>query len=218
MITSFDREYKATKRIKQGKKRLHPPFDELGRWIESKWNVTVLNVIYDRANSLHTPRLQVILEHKTHARKFHRGVNFDRSKQSAIASRFLGIIGRESTYDFDVDGLFVVFSAFAPLAREEADNQISDEEVQSLKARIGNPDIWEISHCFGHVTIFFFTEAQVKRYETEGKKQEYARIYFEILKPHDEFGYLHRRDFEIDFDSKQNFDENYEGSWFYYYR
>lgn len=218
MITSSDREYKATKHIKQGKKRLRFPFDELARWIELKWNVTVLNVIYDRANSLHAPRLQVILEHKTHARKFHRGVNFDQSKQSAIASRFLEIIGKGSTYDFNVDGLFVVFSAFAPLAREEADNQISDEDVQSLKARIGNPDIWEISRFFGYVTIFFFTDAQIKRYETERKKQEYARIYFEILKPHDEFGYLHRRDFKIDFDSKQNFDENYESNWFYYYK
>jgi hypothetical protein len=218
MITSSDREYKVTKKIKQGKKRLQPPFDELARWIGSKWNVTVLNVTYDRANSLHAPRLQVILEHKMHARKFHRGFNFDKDKQNAIASRFLEIIGRDGAHDFDVDGLFVVFSAFAPLAREEADSQISDEEIQSLKARMGNPDIWEILRLFGHVTIFFFTDAQVKRYEAGGKKQEYARIYYEILKPHDEFGYLKERDFKIDFDSKQNFDENYESNWFYYFK
>ncbi len=218
MITSKDREYKATKRIKQGKKRLRSPFDALAQWIQSTWNVTVLNVIYDRANSLHAPRLQVILEHKTHTQKFCRGASYDKNKQSAIAEKFLEIIEKDDKLDYDVDGLFVVFSAFAPLAREEADSQISDEEIQSLKARIGNSDIWEISRCFGHVTIFFYTDAQVKRYESEGKKMEYAGIYYEILKPYDEFGYIHKKDFKIAFDSKQNFDENYESSWFYYYR
>jgi hypothetical protein len=62
VITSSDREYKATKRIKQGKSQLAPPFDELAAWISSTWHVTVLNAIYDRANDLHAPRLQVILD------------------------------------------------------------------------------------------------------------------------------------------------------------
>ena len=57
MITASDREYKATKSIKQGKKCLVAPFDELAQWIAATWKVTVLNVIYDRANSLHAPRL-----------------------------------------------------------------------------------------------------------------------------------------------------------------
>jgi len=30
----------------------------------------------------------------------------------------------------------------------------------------------------------------------------------------DEFGYLRGEAFEVRFDSKQNFDENYEGNWY----
>lgn len=175
-------------------------------------------MIYDRANSLHAPRLQIILEHPSHAQKFRRGVNFDPGEQQAIAEKFLEIIGRDDTHNFDVDGLFVVFSAFSRLAKEEADSQISDAEIQDLKTRIGNPDLWEISRCFGHVTFFFFTDEQTKRYEAQGNKEEYARMYFEILRPHDEFGYLKEKHFEVSFDSKQNFDENYKSNWFYYYR
>lgn len=70
MINFWDREYKSTKRIKQGKKFLAAPFDELARWIASTWNVSVLNVIYDRANSLHKPRLQIVLEHHAQAREY----------------------------------------------------------------------------------------------------------------------------------------------------
>ncbi|EMI24347.1 hypothetical protein RESH_05068 [Rhodopirellula europaea SH398] len=109
-----------------------------------------------------------------------------------------------------------MFSAFAPIAKEEADGLIPELEIKALKKRIANPDLWEISRCFGHVTFFFFTDEQVKKHE--GKKDEYAAMYFELLKPHDEFGYLKRIQFKINFDSKQNFDNNFESNWYYYYK
>lgn len=217
MITASDREYKATKCIKQGKKRLKPPFDELAAWIGENWGVNALNVVYDRRNSLHAPRLQVIVEYEAHAKKFHKGVNFDRDKQASVADKFLEIIARDSGLGFDVDGLFVVFSAFAPIARQEADSLISEEELELLKKSINNPDLWDISRCFGHVTFFFYTNEQAKSAESKGLLDDYADKYFELVKPHDEFGYLRRFDFKASVDSKQNFDENYQSNWFYYY-
>ena len=223
MITSSDSEYKATKRIKQGKAHLAAPFDELAAWISEKWGVTVLNVIYERANDLHVPslpvpRMQVILEHYDEAQKFDDGYNFDKTKQQAIASQFLEIINRRPDHRYDADGLFVVFFPFAPLARQEADSQLSEQEIEALKQRIGNPDLWKISRPFGHVTFLFYTDAQAEEYATMGQKEEYARKYFEILKPYDEFDYLSEDDFAVNFDSKQNFDENYESNWYYYYK
>lgn len=217
MITASDRDYKATKRIKQGSTKLKPPFDELATWVGENWDVSVLNVRYDRRNSVHAPRLQVIVEYEAHKKKFHTGMNFDRTKQTSIADKFLEIIGRDSGHGFDVDGLFVVFSAFAPVAKQEADSQISEEELKSLKKRIDNPDLWEISRCFGHVTFFFYTDDQAKSAEKNGLHEDYADRYFALLKPHDEFGYLRRSDFKSSVDSKQNFDENYQSNWFYYY-
>ena len=220
MITPFDREFKATKRIKQGKKKLKSPFDELAQWISSTRRVNVLNVIYDRANSMHNPRLQVILEHKSELFRFQKGYlgNFIAKEQKSIAKKFIEIIDRDGIQGFDLDGLFVVFSAFAPIAREDADQQVSDREIKELKLKIENPDLWEISRCFGKVTFFFYTDDQVKLYEQRGMKELYAQRYFELLKPHDEFGYLSLGSYQVFFDSKENFDNNYEGSWFYYYR
>jgi hypothetical protein len=218
MITCWDKEYKLTKQIKRGKISLRAPLEELAEWISLTRDVSVLNIIYDRGTSNRKPRLQIILEHSFEARKFRSGVNYNPSEQKAITNRFLEIIRREQLARFDLNGLFVIFSAFAPLAKEEADSRISDSDIEVLKKRIGNPDLWEISRCFGHVTFFFYTDAQLKMYSAQGKKNEYASTYFELLKPHDEFDYLKREDFEISFDSKQNFDDNYEGSWFYYHR
>ena len=218
LITSSDNEYKATKRIKQGNAQLAAPFDELAAWISDRWRITILNVIYDRRNDLHGPRIQVIPEHEADAQVFRDGYNFDRRKQQEIASEFLQIINRDLYREYDVDGLFVVFSAFSPLAREEADGKISEGEIDALKRRIGNPELWEISRLFGHITFMFYTDAQAKKHAAKGKQAEYARMYYEILKPHDEFSYLSEDGFTVAFDSKQNFDDNYQSNWCYYYK
>ena len=49
-------------------------------------------------------------------------------------------------------------------------------------------------------------------------KKEWADKYFEILNVYDKFGYFKRDTFEIYLDSKENFDKNYTGSWWYYYK
>ena len=181
--------------------------------------MTVLNVIYDGARkSLHAPRVQVILELDREAKQFRDGLNFDRAKQKAIASKFVEIVSCDKNHGYDLEGLFVVFSAFAPLACEDADNQISDKEVEALKVRIGNPDLWVISRFFGYVTFMFYTDSQAQQYAEIGKKEEYASEYFQILKPYDEFGYLDQSRFRVKLDSKENFDQNYQGNWFYYYK
>jgi hypothetical protein len=110
-----------------------------------------------------------------------------------------------------------VFFAFAPIAIADADNKISEQEIGDLKRRIGNPDLWEISRSFGHVTFMFYTDAQARNYAALGMKEEYALKYFEILKRHIEFDYLTEENFSIDFDSKQNFDDHFRGSWHCYY-
>lgn len=160
----------------------------------------------------------MIVEHHEDAQKFRDGYNFDKKKQDAIASQFLAIINREEAHGYDVDGLFVVFSAFAPIAKQETDSQLSEEQINALKNRIANPDLWVISRCFGHVTFMFYTDEQAKTHEAKGQKEIYARMYFEILKAYDEFGYLVEKDFAVNFDSKQNFDDNYESNWYYYYK
>lgn len=220
MITPFDTEYKATKKIKQGKTHLTGPLAEVAIWIASSWAVNVLNVIYDGRDTVRPPRLQIILEHERDAAKFRKGgyFDYDKEKEDAIKNKFGEIAARNPPTKFDLEELFIVFGTFAPLARHEADNRIKEKEVENLKARIGNPDLWKIRRSLGSVTFFFFTDAQVERYRSEGKKCEYAKMYFGLLKPYDEFGYISENDFTVAFDSKQNFEENFKGNWFFYDR
>lgn|GEM_PF-4921792 len=46
-----------------------------------------------------------------------------------------------------------------------------------------------------------------------------ATAYVDLIRPHDEFGYFAgKEDFPVAFDSKEVFDREYNGSWFYYDR
>ena len=91
-------------------------------------------------------------------------------------------------------------------------------ERRDLKAKLANKDFWEISRCFDSVTFFFYTDAQVKQYETAGLREACAREYSHLVQPYDEFGYFERRGVAVYFDSKENFDTNYQSNWHYYYK
>jgi hypothetical protein len=238
MLAPNDREYKATRRIKRGQSVLAPPFAELAEWISSEWHVTVLNVVYDRPFILdRRPRLQIIVEHSRERDRFLDELgNFDHAKQQAIVARFAEQVGRRKTQAsqssvaawvaqwvkqkvttrYRVEQLLVVFSAFAPVARGEADCRITDLDVAALQTRIADPQLWTIRRCLGHVTFMYYTDEQARAHDQSGLSVVYADLYFALLQSHDEFGYLSRSRFCIHSDSKEIFDKTYEGNWFKY--
>ena len=208
--------YQSTKRLKQGRKRLRPPFDELAAWLSKTRKVNVLNVAYYRRTKHGVPWLHVVHEHPTN--KFERSLSSpDRRQKKSIVRRFIRIVESNDAYDFDVEGLAVMFHAFSPIALAEADEQVSPRQIAAMKKRIG-PELWHIQHAFGQVVFFFYTDKQVKKHKAAGKEKICADLYFDVLKPYDEFGYLKRNKCRVRFDSKENFDNNYQGNWYYYYK
>lgn len=219
LVTCYDSEYKATKLVKQGRAALEPLFAELAAWIATAWNVTVLNVIHNEIEApRRVPRLQIIVEHANELQVFKTGFNFDPTKQQAIVRKFAELASRNGSSTYETAGLLVVFSAFAPLAREEADSRIPEADVWDLQIHIANPDLWTIHRCFGRVVFMFYTDSQARAHVQSGRLEGYADRYFKLLRQHDEFGYLDRGEFSVESDSKENFDKNYNGSWFNYAR
>ena len=219
MITSFDPDYQATKRVKRGSAVMEPVLAELAAWIAAEWRVHVVNVIYNEPGTItRQPQLQVCVEHSRERQEFFNGLNFDYLKQKAIAAHFTELVNHHRASRYAVDRLLVVFAAFARLAREEADRCLSEPEIRSLEERIRNPDLWTIHRSFGHVTFMFHTDEQARASAAAGLREAYADLYFELLRKHDEFQYLRRSRFSVAFDSKENLDRNFGGSWFAYDR
>ena len=74
------------------------------------------------------------------------------------------------------------------------------------------------TRLFDGVTFFFYTDAQAATAEVKGLRQHYAAEYARLVASFDEFGYLARGGVLVSFDSKENFDTNYQSNWFYYYK
>jgi hypothetical protein len=114
--------------------------------------------------------------------------------------------------------LFVYFSAFAPIAKEEANGAIPKQKIELLKNEIADNNLWEISRGFAEVTFFLYKAGQIDEYMKNGVREQWGRKYFELLSRYDEFGYFKKESYYVYLDSKENFDTNYNGNWFYYYK
>jgi hypothetical protein len=220
MIVPTDAGYIETKRLKRDGRKPLPPFDELAEWISSQYHVEVLNLFYDKIIPDNRPRLTVIFESKKDELKFRKSAlgNFNRIDQKRIAEHFSRIVAAQNETRFSTDGLLVIFSSFEPVARMEANQSVSEADLKGLKKKLANPDLWTISRMFESVTFLFYTEEQIKKYEAAGLRDLYAREYSNLIQPHDEFGYFSQTGVSAFFDSKENFDKNYQGNWYYYYK
>ena len=235
MITPRDKEYKQTKKIRQGKLTIKSEFKPLAVWIDKEFGVKTINIIYYTIDKGQRPALNICLEFERDKGKFHDSTNFnfDSLKTQAIGKRFKtnlkeqGIIKGKGLFDFlqmDCDSkyktnnIWIVFSAFDSIAKAEANESVPEEKIQELKKSIANKDLWEISRAFSGTTFFLYTEKQVEEYSKNGIKEEWTEKYFNLLQQYDEFHYIKREFYSIYLDSKENFDKNYQGNWFYYYK
>ncbi|AEH02711.1 hypothetical protein [Lacinutrix sp. 5H-3-7-4] len=233
MIMPSDKDYKSTKKIKQNISNIKEEFGQLAKWIDIKYNVKTLNLIFDYIdNDKSNPRLQVCLEYAKDKGKFmdNKTYKFDERKQNEIAKKFV-----EITSDYELknkpnwiqillgltyksNNLFVYFSDFETIAKDEANEKIPDKDIKKLKSEINNPEIWTIDRRFNCATIFFYTDKQLTKYQDSELHKKWNEQYFDILKKYDEFGYFKKDFYSVFLDSKENFDTNYESNWYYYYK
>ena len=117
----------------------------------------------------------------------------------------------------NIEGTFVVFSAFAPLARQEAFSKISRDKLKQLKIKLNNAAIWEIPYQLGYPAIFVYTNRQLHSEAIHALKERSKMEFFALIKPYDELNYISIEQFHVSFDSKENFDSSYGANWFNYW-
>ncbi|MDO5978938.1 hypothetical protein [Flavivirga spongiicola] len=233
MIFTSDKDYKSTKKIKQGISKIKEEFEPLAKWIDQKYEVKTLNIIFDyiKNNKSH-PRLQICLEHARDKGKFmnNKTYNFHKRKQKEIAEKFREVksnyevenkpnwIKKILGFTYKTNNLYVYFTDFESIAKIEANESIPEAEIKKLKSDLNNQEIWEIAKAFSGVTFFLYTDEQLKRYQDSEIHKKWSEQYFDLLKDCDEFKYFKKDYFSVYLDSKENFDTNYDSNWYYYYK
>jgi len=212
MLRSSDQEYQITRQIKLGKSVMDERFMPFAEWINNKYHVELLNVITDTIDN-GTIRLKLIFEHQKAVEVFLLKNQLSQSsrKGKTILKKY------HELYPGDAeDSSFVLFYAFEPLAREEAVIKIPLKTKNAFKAKY-NQLLWEIAVFGEHVTFFFFTNEALKKAELEKQTIAIKEAYYALLKPYDTFDYFSFENFHAVFDSKENFDRNYDSNWRSYY-
>jgi hypothetical protein len=218
MITPSDKEYLTAKQIKKGEKSIPHPYSELADWIRSKYSVNVLNVSYCKIEPDNRPRLSIDLETEGDRQVFERSqFCVDSKKSSAVISKFKEI-AEDACLDLSFQNIFAIFSAFEPIARIEANENVPETIANKLIKQFRNENIWCIQKMFSALIIFYYSENEKDHADKTGMTAQYLNAYAEIIEPYDEFGYLSKNPLIPEIDSKENFDRNYNGSWFYYWR
>lgn len=221
MMNPSDASYRQTRLIKQGAAAMPPLFRALAEWIAAHYSSPIpLNIIFDSNEPLHGPRLDVIFERKDAADSFmtERTISYDPDKQAAVKARFLELLRESGETMPGAERLFVIFSAFEPPARWEANSRMTPERIAEVEKSLSSTVIWKIRPGFGTAVIFFHTEAQLKMTEGSDFRQRCRDAYMAVLGRFDEFGYFRENPIGFAFDSKENFDSKYQGSWSAYDR
>jgi hypothetical protein len=228
--------YRRAKQARRGATRLDPAFDGFVGRFRGRFGVAPLwlepdHVKHWGGDRSPKARLDVVLERTDQYRAFFTGGNFNAAKQHATAAMFaeelggtdlrpiFGLSERISRPDLDADGIFVCFSQFEQVARAEAHQLVTAEQIARFESTLGLGDrFWCTQRFSSPPIVFVHTEEQANALRNDAVREHWADKYFALVRPHDEFGYLERADITVHVDSKQNFDENYESNWYYYYK
>ena len=221
MIMYYDPDYQETKRIMLGEESMKAEFRSLADWVDETFGIKTINIVYDTIEEGTRPRLELCFEFEKEKDDFlnREYLNYDGLKQKDIALKFQQTIEAQGlTEQYPTENIWIIFGGFEPIARMEANSIIPQEDIEALKTALDNKDLWEISRAFSGVTFFLYTDQQIKEYENSAVRKLWTDKYFDILEPYNQFGYFKREDFNIYLDSKENFDKNYAGNWYYYYK
>ncbi len=227
-----DHTYQLARKAKRGQISISAPLVPLADRIESRFGVRPLWISVDAIPRAGTtgavrPRLNVVFERTRDFREFESSpYSFDPVKQAAIAADFFALVSekarsrmlRSITGARDGDDLFVCFSAFEPAAIEDAHLSVPTADISEIARRAFGDQFWEVSRAFGAPVVFLHTEAQVASHQAQPVLARLDDEYRDLVAPRDEFGYLERRTTFVPLDSKENFDENYAGNWYYYWK
>jgi hypothetical protein len=235
-VTPGDPDYLRVKRIKQGECRVDPVHDAFIAGFRERYGVSPLAILLDTVSRPRgqgrTPRLGVVLERTDQYRAFVRGpFRPEKSKQQAVAIMFTELLrGADSTALFGfprrerhagmrADEIFVYFADFERVAKWEVHELVTASELEDFTASLAIGDhFWCIQRFAGPPIVFVHTDEQARTLRASAMPATWADAYFEIAKRHDEFGYLTRSEITIRVDSRENFEANYSGNWYYYFK
>jgi hypothetical protein len=220
MIAPSDEDYKFAKKVVLGRARLAPHMAAMRDWMQEAYpGLRVVSLWSDVVEIFKRPRLIVAVEREEDLGRFMDGPNFNVDEQRNVARKFADVVrDLRMSRKVDTDNLLVVFSAFDPVARTDANWKVTKADLAKLQSDLRQPEIWTIYHEWTAAVFFFQTDEQLLASEGGELRAMCVAAYNRLASRYDDVGVLKRRPIDVSFDSRENFEKNYEADWFNYSR
>lgn len=213
-------DYPQALAIKRGQAKLPAAFDDFARAFERTFGVRALMASTELVTTAAGTRrfLRVCLERSSEALEFHVGRerfgNVIPARQKVAARLFA------QSSDVEASALTVTFWDCESHAIRATQTAVPEAALREWGSSLGlDGEFWCVqSSGLGPPVVLLRTTAQATAYEGSRSLDEWSSSYYQLAREHDEFGYLGLEHCRIRVSSKENFDTNYESSWFYYWR
>jgi hypothetical protein len=215
--------FSETRRLKLGESVLPEHFKILQEWINSHYSINVLNIIYDKIEigpHKGSPRLNVIIDNLTDYQKMFKKQFMPIEKRAkSISNRFEKIIEQTGLRNkYDLDNIYVIYSDYSYNSMSKVCELFIQNEKKNIMSKFAESNIWDMTGYASWIVVFCLTDKDLNENIKNGTNENIKKECLRLLKLYDEFDYFNEKTLKLTFDSKQNFDENYQGNSFYYFR
>ena len=222
MISYKDELFIETKTKLLEQRRLQPPFSALAEWIGAEFAVRPpINIRFKPIEPLRErSRLDVIFKDTSSALHFRipDTRDYDPEKMDHVIENFRRIAAG-SEFDRHLKRrMTATFRHFERPARWEANSHIPDDQIERMQQELADLGIWKVHPLFAGVTFFFENDEQLLKSKTDGSRAKCEALYAKAIKPFDTFGFFVSKPVEAKYDSKEAFERDFAGNWFYYNR
>jgi len=220
LISAREPGYKETLQIKLGKAALSAPDTQLCAWVASHYGVTApLNVHYDEIHDGELPRLNIIFDRRGDAASFQKkdGFGFNTRKQGSVlkTARQLGVLDHLDAAS--QENTLVIFSELENAVRAEAVAAITDADIEAIRSVMPGPRAWLVSRIFGVAIVFFEADSDLSSKAGKHAQEAWRKALQAKSKEYDACRYFDTEPLRVSFDSRENFEKNYNGDWRAYY-
>lgn len=223
MLIGNKQLYEQARGAKLGDVRLPEPLGQLRLWIQARYSVNVLHVVYDTIDiGPHEgrPRLELILETANDCAALRADrFTIKQDVKGAIVDEFAALVAATATHRiYDTRDIHVVLTDFSEEAMRQAVAQFLEKDRQRVVDEFRRCGVWEVSGFSAAIVVFYLSEEMRQRNQRNGCDDAIKQRCFESVRKYDDFGYFAAGTFPITFDSKENLDRAYSGSLFNYFR
>ena len=218
MYTLTDKSQFQARAIKYGKHKLAPMHLEILDWITKQFGVRALDFCCEKRETskvLPQQLVHVILETPEDVKQ----MQANRADNTIITERFLKYFKsadlnslihdslKNNVYDTNTfPEIIMTYRPLKDLDREILEEMLDDEKRAILKTF---ESVWTLSQS----VVFYYTDAQVKENLANGISAKINEQLGQVAEKYD----LNKGS-PYCFDSKETFDRDYDGNWYYYWK